>query len=60
MTIQEELVSAMVTGAAKKNPDELKALGRDPAEMQKMVPPFKRLSYDDAVKRLNDRGVEIA
>jgi len=60
MTIQEELVSAMVLGAALKNPDELKALGRDPIEMLKMVPPFKRLSYNDAVKRLNDRGVDFA
>ncbi len=59
MTIQEELVSAMVTGAAKKNPDELKALGRDPADMLKLVPPFKRMSYDEAVKRLNDRGVDF-
>jgi asparaginyl-tRNA synthetase len=59
MTIQEELVSAMVTGAARRNPEELRALGRDPAEMLKMVPPFKRLSYDEAVKRLNDRGVDF-
>ena len=59
MTIQEELVSAMVAGAARRNPDELRALGRDPAELQKIVPPFKRLSYDEAVKRLNDRGVEF-
>jgi asparaginyl-tRNA synthetase len=59
MTIQEELVSAMVTGAARKNPEELKALGRDPAHLLKMVPPFKRLSYDEAVKRLNDRGVDF-
>ena len=59
MTIQEELVSAMVTGAAKKNPEELKALGRDPAGLLKMVPPFGRITYDDAVKRLNDRGVEF-
>jgi asparaginyl-tRNA synthetase len=59
MTIQEELVSAMVTGAARKNPEELKALGRDPAHLLNMVPPFKRLSYDEAVKRLNDRGVDF-
>ncbi|MBM4249903.1 MAG: asparagine--tRNA ligase [Euryarchaeota archaeon] len=56
MTLQEELVSAMVTGAARRNPEELRALGRDPSELLGMVPPFKRLSYGEAVKRLRDRG----
>ena len=59
MRIQEELVSAMVAGAAKRNPDELRSLGRDPAELIRIVPPFRRLSYDGAVKRLNERGVDF-
>jgi len=60
MSIQEALVSAMVTTVAKKNPEELKALGRDPADLLKIVPPFKRISYDDAVKRLQDKGYDFA
>jgi len=59
MRIQEELVSHMVLAAAKKNAGELKALGRDPAELLKMVPPFKKLNYSDAVKKLNDKGIDF-
>lgn len=59
MRVQEELVSHMVISAAKKNAAELVALGRDPADLLKMVPPFKRQSYDDAVKRLNEKGIDF-
>ena len=59
MRVQEELVSHMVISAANKNAAELVALGRDPADLLKMVPPFKRLAYDDAVKKLNEKGVDF-
>jgi len=60
MRIQEELVSAMVTSCAKRNAAELKALGRDPAGLLGMVPPFKRLDYGDAVRKLNEKGIDFA
>ncbi|MEM2870591.1 MAG: asparagine--tRNA ligase [Thermoplasmata archaeon] len=56
MRIQEELVSAMVNAAAERNPEELRALGRDPAELKRVTPPFKRLSYAQALELLRDRG----
>jgi asparaginyl-tRNA synthetase len=59
MRIQEELTSHMVVSAAKKNAPELRALGRDPADLLRMVPPFKRLGYGEAVKKLNDRGMDF-
>jgi asparaginyl-tRNA synthetase len=59
MRIQEELVSHMVLRCAEKNAGELASLGRDPAELKGMVPPFKRLKYDDAVKKLNEKAIEF-
>jgi asparaginyl-tRNA synthetase len=35
---------------------ELKILERDISKLEKIVPPFPRVSYDDAVKMLNDKG----
>jgi asparaginyl-tRNA synthetase len=53
----------MLTGAlhfvASKAADDLKALGRDPAELLAVKAPFERLDYGDAVERLQDLGHRI-
>lgn len=59
MRIQEELVSAMVDAAAERNPEELRALGRDRGALKRVAPPFKRITYASALERLRERGYEL-
>jgi asparaginyl-tRNA synthetase len=52
----EGLVSAMVQGVVKNRARELQTLGRDVSKLEKIVPPFPRVSYDEAVKILQKAG----
>ncbi len=58
MRLQEELVTHACQQLAKKQ-GGLLAKFRKPEELLAVEPPFPRLSYDEAVKRLNDAGVKI-
>ena len=53
LEIEEQFVSHIVHTVITDNANELKVLGRDVAVLQKMIPPFPRISYDDAVTRLH-------
>ena len=52
----EGLVSAMVQSVVKNRARELETLERDIAKLEKVVPPFPRVSYDEAVKILQKAG----
>src|SRR5580692_8341480 len=56
MQLAEGLVSAVAQAVAKNRPRELAALERDPAKLQKITPPFPRITYDDAIKVLQKAG----
>ncbi len=60
MEIQEQMVSYVIHRVLERRQRELKLLERDTSKLEKCVPPFARLSYDDAVKLLNEKGVEFA
>ena len=59
MRLQEEFVSYLVGRALERRPEELKELGRDVAPLQRVQPPFPRVSYTDAVARLNALGSDM-
>jgi asparaginyl-tRNA synthetase len=59
MEIEEQFVSHIVQTALGKRGAELKALGRDTTYLEKVVPPFPRITYDGAVELLNKEGVTI-
>lgn len=59
MKVQEELLSAMVHRAASERGDELRLLGRDPAVLKAIEPPFPRIEYSAAVEKLRGAGCEI-
>jgi asparaginyl-tRNA synthetase len=59
MRLQEEFVSYLVSRALDRRQEELKELERDLAPLQRVVTPFPRISYTDAVIRLNDLGSDI-
>jgi len=52
----EGLVSAIVQSVVKNRAAELAALQRDISKLEKIVAPFPRISYDEAVKVLERAG----
>jgi len=54
MVLAEELVAFVVQRVLERRRDDLKVIGRDPAPLEKVRTPFPRLSYDDAVKMLQE------
>ncbi len=59
MRLQEEFVSYLVERALERCQEELKVLERDTAPLEKVTPPFPRLSYSEAVERLQAEGSDI-
>ena len=48
MALAEGLVTAMVKGVVKNRTTELATLKRDTSALEKIAPPFPRITYDDA------------
>src|ERR1700751_2495265 len=56
MALGEGLVSAIVQGVLKNKPRELETLKRDTKKLECVKPPFPRISYEEAVAVLNQKG----
>ena len=56
MTLQESFICHVVERALERCADELKTLKRDLSRLESIVAPFPRISYCDAVDRLNAEG----
>ncbi len=56
MRLQEEFVSYLVARALDRRKEELKELERDTTSLERVVPPFPRVSYTEAVTRVNRLG----
>ncbi|HDQ71761.1 MAG TPA: asparagine--tRNA ligase [Chloroflexi bacterium] len=52
MEIGEQFVSYIVQTCLKERAQELELLGRDVSHLEKVAPPFPRVSYDDALEML--------
>jgi asparaginyl-tRNA synthetase len=57
MEVEEQFVSYIVQTVLRKRAAELEALGRDTARLEKVVPPFPRITYDEAVDLLTKAGL---
>jgi asparaginyl-tRNA synthetase len=57
--LQENLVSAIVGSVLKNCMPELETLERDTKPLERITPPFYRISYDEAVKKLQSLGSSI-
>ncbi|HWA57017.1 MAG TPA: asparagine--tRNA ligase [Gemmatimonadales bacterium] len=60
MRLQEEFVSYIVGRALERSREQLKELERDVTPLERVQPPFHRISYTDAVARLNQLGSDLA
>lgn len=56
MNVAEQFVSNIVQTVLRERAAELKVLERDTMLLEKVVPPFPRISYDDAVKIIREKG----
>jgi asparaginyl-tRNA synthetase len=56
MLLGEGLVSAVVLSVVKNRPRELATIQRDVANLEKIVPPFPRVTYDEAIQVLEKAG----
>jgi asparaginyl-tRNA synthetase len=53
LDLAENFISHIVQSVLKNRAPELAVIGRDPAKLASVTPPFPRLRYDDACKMLN-------
>jgi asparaginyl-tRNA synthetase len=56
LEIQEQYVSYVVRAVLKNCSIELNALGRDTEKLEKIKAPFPRISYDEAIQMLKEKG----
>jgi asparaginyl-tRNA synthetase len=54
LALEERFISHIVQSVLKNRAPELVVIGRDITKLQNIVPPFPRLSYDDAAAMLNE------
>ena len=54
MELAENFISFLVKRSLEKRRADLQVIGRDTSKLEKVEPPFPRLSYDDAVKMLQE------
>jgi asparaginyl-tRNA synthetase len=59
LKLQEDLVSFVVSRVLERRADDLKILERNLEPLRNIVAPFPRLSYDEAVKKLQELGSDI-
>jgi len=59
MRLQEDFVSYVVARCLERRTSDLAELGRDLAPLERVQPPFHRISYTDAVAKLKSLGAEM-
>ncbi len=58
-SLAEEFVCELTARVLDRCQEELKVLERDVASLERVQPPFPRLTYTEAVELLRNKGVEI-
>ena len=59
MRLQEDFVSYVVGRCLEQRRQDLAELGRDLAPLERVAPPFHRISYTDAVEKLKSVGTDM-
>jgi len=54
MELAEGFISHIVQRCLDRRRTDLQAIGRDPSKLEKIAPPFPRISYDEAVQKLQE------
>ena len=59
MKLGEDLVTHIVARVLERRRPELETLERDTSKLENVRPPFHRLSYDEALKLLHQKGSQL-
>jgi len=59
MELAEQFLAHLVARCLERRKEELKVLERDPGKLEKILPPFPRLHYNEAVQKVNEAGVPM-
>ena len=59
MQLAEELVAVVIQRVLENRRAELDILERDVTALEAMVPPFPRITYEEAIARLKEKGMDI-
>jgi asparaginyl-tRNA synthetase len=59
MSLAEDLIVAVVGRVLDRRKRELTVIERDVSKLEAVLKPFPRMSYDDAVKTLQEKGLPI-
>ncbi len=59
MRLQEEFVSYIIGRCLDRRAEELRHLERDTAPLERVTPPFPRISYTDAIAKLGELGKNV-
>jgi asparaginyl-tRNA synthetase len=57
--VGEEMVTFVIGRVLENRQEDLKVLERDVSKLESVKAPFHRMTYDDAVKKLQSKGSEI-
>ncbi len=60
MDLAEGLITSIVKRCLERRRADLQIIGRDISKLEKIEPPFPRISYDDAVKNLQEGNAKGA
>jgi asparaginyl-tRNA synthetase len=60
LDLAERLVEAVVRRVLERNGPELAALERDVSKLESVRAPFPRMTYDEAIRYLNEHGKSVA
>ncbi|MGD2135706.1 MAG: asparagine--tRNA ligase [Gemmatimonadales bacterium] len=60
MRLQEEFVAYIVERCLERRADELAELERDTSPLERVTPPFPRISYTDAIAKLEALGADVS
>lgn len=58
LEVQEQYVAHIVQSVLQNCPLELERLGRDISKLEKIQAPFPRITYDDAIEFLHEKGFD--
>ncbi|MCI4351919.1 MAG: asparagine--tRNA ligase [Thermoplasmata archaeon] len=55
----ERMFVSVLHALAERCPEDLRAVGRDPAELTRLTAPFDRISYEAAIEQLKRQGFPV-